>query len=244
MPTFDAFSLDMFGGDNTAQDAAKGKGKNSAAAPEPADLSTTGPAGPSRAAQSTTWDTLFGTAQPPQFEKDRPGGKLVNGLRASERDAQGNAIVHPERLILRYVDNTPEAIARLKAIADDLRISASFGKESVYKWLVAEDPLELMIGKSKINGEKVGHPTLVADRTDLKGRIGGELKCKKYAENRFALYVNRESGRYSDYPDRDDAQLKNVVKWFQRCGLNVVIISEKEEQADKGKNAVASTSAT
>jgi hypothetical protein len=237
------FSVNIFEGDNTAEDRARSNGKNAASAPDPAHLSTAGVAGTSRAAKGTTWDTLFATAQPPHFEKDRPGGKLVNGLRASERDADGNAIVHPERLILGYMDNSPQAITRLKAIAEDLRISASLGKESVYKWLVSE-PVELMIGKSKINGEKVGHPTLVADRPDLKGRIGGELKCRKLDQNRFLLYVNKESGRYSDYPDRDDTQLVNVVKWFQRCGLNVVIINEAEAKADKGKSAVASTSAT
>lgn len=164
--------------------------------------------------QAPDLDTLYGAARPPRAK----GGK-ASGVQAAERNPQnGMVVVHPGRIVLNPILN-PELPAQLKNIGDELQAGA------VFKWNIARNG-QLMLAKSKQpSGEKLGlgHPTLVGGLQEPKARMGGELRFgKPGAKDREPVfYINNDSGRYSEYADRNKAMLANVASRFADLGFPV-----------------------
>lgn len=132
-------------------------------------------------------------------------------------------LVHPSRIVLNRI--TPQLSDVLESIRDDLE-----GGE-VYKWTMARNGT-LMLGRSRYRcGKKTywGHPTLVGGLREPEARMGGELRFGMLAGDLApTLYINNDSGRYSEYVDRVREHLKNVGDRFRELGLPV-----KEQWIDK-----------
>jgi len=164
--------------------------------------------------QAPDLDTLYGAPRPPRAK----GGK-ASGVQAAERNPQdGMVLVHPGRIVLNPI-LTPELPARLKEIGDELKAGA------VFKWNISRNG-QLMLAKSKQpSGEKLGlgHPTLVGGLKEPEARMGGELRFgKPGAQDRQpGFYINNDSGRYSEYADRNKAMLANVASRFADVGFPV-----------------------
>jgi len=164
--------------------------------------------------QAPDLDTLYGAARPPRAK----GGK-ASGVQAAERNPQdGMVVVHPGRIVLNRTLN-PELPAQLKDISDELKAGA------VFKWNIARNG-QLMLAKSKQpSGEKLGlgHPTLVGGLKEPEARMGGELRfgTPGAKDREPVFYINNDSGRYSEYGDRNKAMLANVAKRFADLGFPV-----------------------
>ena len=97
------------------------------------------------------------------------------------------------------------------------------------------DKIKLAFEKSELPvGRKLplGHPTLVGGLGEPEARMGGELHYGKLHEDDAepAFYINNDSGRYSEYADRNEEMLKNVAKHFGEIGFPV-----KEKWVEKAK---------
>ena len=164
--------------------------------------------------QAPDLDTLYGAARPPRAKSGKE-----SGVQAAERNPQdGMVLVHPGRIVLNPI-LTPELQARLKEIGDELKAGA------VFKWNISRNG-QLMLAKSKQpSGEKLGlgHPTLVGGLKEPEARMGGELRFgKPGAKDREPVfYINNDSGRYSEYADRNKAMLANVASRFADLGFPV-----------------------
>jgi len=164
--------------------------------------------------QAPDLDTLYGAALPPRAKDGK-----ASGVQAAERNTgDGMVLVHPGRIVLNPALN-PELPTQLKDIANELRAGA------VFKWNIARNG-QLMLGKSKQpSGEKLGlgHPTLVGGLKEPEARMGGELRFgNPGAEHREPVfYINNDSGRYSEYADRNKAMLANVARRFADLGFPV-----------------------
>ena len=170
-------------------------------------------------------DVMYGSAQPPRAKPGR-----ASGIQKTERDKDGMVIVHPGRIVLNPV-LTPELPALLDKVRNELRDGA------VYKWNVAKNG-QLMLAKSRLfGGEKLGlgHPTLVGGLKEPEARMGGELRFGKLDKDgpEPVFYINNDSGRYSEYVDRNGEMLKNTAHRFKDLGFPV-----KEQWLDKSKVAL------
>jgi hypothetical protein len=179
-----------------------------------------------RMRQAPDLDTLYGAARPPRAK----AGK-ASGVQAAERNPQdGMVLVHPGRIVLNPVLN-PELPAQLKEVGDELKAGA------VFKWNIARNG-QLMLAKSKQpSGEKLGlgHPTLVGGLKEPEARMGGELRFGKPGANdrEPVFYINNDSGRYSEYADRNKAMLANVASRFADLGFPV-----ETQWVDKSESAL------
>jgi hypothetical protein len=171
-------------------------------------------------------DALYGAARRPRAKDGK-----ASGVQAAERNPRdGTVIVHPGRIVLNPI-STPDLPAQLKDIGNELRAGA------VYKWNIARNG-QLMLAKSKQpSGAKLGlgHPTLVGGLKEPAARMGGELRFgTPGAQVREPVfYINNDSGRYSEYADRNKAMLANVASRFADLGFPV-----DTEWVDKSEEAL------
>ncbi|MDO3573834.1 XopV/AopV family type III secretion system effector [Ralstonia pseudosolanacearum] len=93
-----------------------------------------------------------------------------------------------------------------------------------YKWDMSANGTFIIgnIHVQKPDGKGVhhlGHPTLVGGRRIPEARISGML----YADETGRLIINNDSGRFSEYPDRDPSQLEAVAAFLKQHGLIVEV---------------------
>ncbi len=158
--------------------------------------------------------------QPNEREKLPQGGwrTRVNPTRILVTSKGIKTQADIERGILEYTSRS------LRDLIDVDRLIREPGK-FMYKWDMSLNGTFIIgnIFVPKPNGRGVhqlGHPTLVGGRPIPEARISGML----YADETGRLIINNDSGRFSEYDDRDKSQLHEVALFLkQHGGLDVAV---------------------
>ena len=164
---------------------------------------------------------IFSKAELPRA---KPGKSAIQSSEINP--VTGLVIVHPERLIVPYFDEvSQDKLDGLQKIFDDIKQELKKKKSIPYKFVISED-MDLIIGKSKlwIDGQenKLGHVTLIGGK-EPKARMAGVLFGEVNSEGEIVFYIDNDSGRYSEYPDRNEDQLKRVAQRFAELGFPVKV---------------------
>ncbi len=143
-----------------------------------------------------------------------------------------------------WTELTKGSSTQLRSLMNDVRAGFVAGQvlvnDVVIIWLVTENggirfAVEEMVHNDRPTGlpklqsfpltrfsKKLGHPSLVIDDPQQRGRIGGEIRLRVANGNPY-WQINRKSGRYSYQEDRSYIHLKNVADRFRRHGIELSI---------------------
>ena len=178
------------------------------------------------------WNELFGEARPATSKK--PGKAAIHD---SELQPDRETVrVHPHRIVLTRRPPTDAQRHQLAA----LREAVLAGE--VGKWVISSNG-SLVMGLEKVADpdgtlRKSGHPTFVGGSNVARARISGEIYTKD--DGKLVVYINRDSGRYSEYDDLYEHHLANVAERMVDAGFVVEyewLDREAIELARKTKSA-------
>lgn len=156
-------------------------------------------------------DQFAGKAEMPRA---KPGKSAIQD---SERDPDNwnRVMPHPDMVRVSLHGDIPQDVFLwLKDKFEQVKECKLNGEKKTCKWLIPKK-LELRFGMSKVTidgvEKKMGHVPLVGggdDPDDVAARIGGVISYDP-ATDEFVF--DNDSGRYSEYPDRKEEHLDNVM---------------------------------
>jgi hypothetical protein len=198
-------------------------------------------------------DARYGETRP---ARAKPGRS--SGVQPQELERDGRSVrVHPE--LLRFSQTDLRAGEKKLTEQQAVHIHESLKDGQLWKYQVA-DKGDMALAPAKVKerlptGEEIevrlGHVTLVGGTPEPKGRLGGEMRFGPLKEGgEPVFFINNDSGRFSEYQDRNPSHLQAVAEDLKAIGLPepqtqwidmVARAIHGKPGKQKGKAAVAST---
>ncbi|MHA6882163.1 XopV/AopV family type III secretion system effector [Ralstonia pseudosolanacearum] len=189
-----------------------------------------------RARYGRTLTEKYGSRQP---ARAKSGKKAIQPDEREKLPVEGQwrTRVNPTRILVTptgiktqadlehpgLISGAQAASRSLREMIDVERLVREPGKFQ-YKWDMSVNGTFIIgnIHVPKPSGKgmhHLGHPTLVGGRKTPQARISGML----YADATGCLVINNDSGRFSEYADRDKSQLEAVAAFLEQHGLTVKV---------------------